>query len=282
MTIKQQGGIFGRNPTFNDLTVDGSTSLDTLTVDGQLAVDGNVLKVDPTNNRVGVNLDSPATPFHTVGAIRSSNNAASTFQADLANNYLRTNSSNFYFDNFVVGGNFVWRVSNASVGDTTAMTLNSSGNLAFSNGKGIDFSATSGTGTSELFSDYEEGSFTPSLSFVGGSTGITHTLQYGSYRKIGDMVFVMGRIALSSKGSDTGQVRINLPYGVSATSGENGGAALVYGKNFTSVTSDNLTINGVGNTATASMFPATTGTSLTDANILNNTDFIFNFSYIAS
>ncbi len=29
MTIKQQGGIFGRNPTFNDVDVEG-----TLTVDG--------------------------------------------------------------------------------------------------------------------------------------------------------------------------------------------------------------------------------------------------------
>ena len=30
-------------------------------------------------------------------------------------------------------------------------------NLAFSSGNGIDFSATAGTGTSELFSDYEQG-----------------------------------------------------------------------------------------------------------------------------
>jgi hypothetical protein len=204
MTIKQQGGIFGRNPTFNNVAVDG-----TLTVD----------QIVEKTAAAGISLDG--------------------------------------------------------------VTLKD-GNVVLANGKGIDFSATSGTGTSELFSDYEEGSFTPSLSFVGGSTGITHTLQYGSYRKIGDMVFVMGRIALSNKGSDTGQVRINLPYGVSATSGENGGAALVYGNNFTSVTSDNLVINGIGNTATASMFPPTTGSSLTDANILNNTDFIFNFSYIAS
>lgn len=211
MTIKQQGGIFGRNPTFNDLTVDGSTSLDTLTVDGQLAVDGNVLKVDPTNNRVGVNIDSPATPFHTVGAIRSSNNAASTFQADLSNNQLKTNASNFYFDSFVVGGNFVWRVSNASVGDTTAMTLNSSGNLAFANGRGIDFSATSGTGTSELFDDYEEGTWSPD-SGVGSATAAS-----GVYTKIGRQVSVIGTLTFPVQ-TDAGLATITgLPFTSGAT-----------------------------------------------------------------
>ena len=215
MTIKQQGGIFGRNPTFNDLTVDGSTSLDTLTVDGQLAVDGNVLKVDPTNNRVGVNLDSPATPFHTVGTIRTSNNAASTFQADLSNNQLQTNASNFYFDSFVVGGNFVWRVSNASIGDTTAMTLNSSGNLAFSNGKGIDFSATSGTGTSELFDDYEKGTWTPKLDNVSA----TYTSQTGTYTKIGNLVTARFEIDVSSLDTaDTSGFQVGaLPFTVAAS-----------------------------------------------------------------
>jgi len=28
MTIKQQGGIFGRNPTFNNVTVDGTLTAD--------------------------------------------------------------------------------------------------------------------------------------------------------------------------------------------------------------------------------------------------------------
>jgi hypothetical protein len=36
MTIKQQGGIFGRNPTFNDVDVEG-----TLTVDGLPVTGGN-------------------------------------------------------------------------------------------------------------------------------------------------------------------------------------------------------------------------------------------------
>ena len=282
MTIKQQGGIFGRNPTFNDVTVDND-----LTVNKELTVleTASIARKSTDGDILTLKKDSTAvTKFGSVSGVvsyivldpRTSSAKGSGFlgsSADASEGIIQG-----------VDG------SGALAGGTITLgtlanpfkELYLGGDVHVASGQGIDFSATSGTGTSELFSDYEEGSFTPSLSFVGGSTGITHTLQYGSYRKIGDMVFVMGRIALSNKGSDTGQVRINLPYGVSATSGENGGAALVYGNNFTSVTSDNLVINGIGNTATASMFPATTGSSLTDANILNNTDFIFNFSYIAS
>ena len=38
MTIKQNGGVFGRNPTFNDVTAEGD-----LVVDGTLTIGGNVI-----------------------------------------------------------------------------------------------------------------------------------------------------------------------------------------------------------------------------------------------
>jgi hypothetical protein len=67
------------------------------------------------------------------------------------------------------------------------------GNLVIGTaGKGIDFSATSsgtGTMTSELLSDYEEGTFTPTI--VGSvSAGVgTYSYQVGRYTKIGNRVF---------------------------------------------------------------------------------------------
>jgi len=61
-------------------------------------------------------------------------------------------------------------------------------------GKGIDFSATSGTGTSELLADYEEGTFTPT--FNGSTPGTTtHSLQSGTYTKIGKVVYYNIRLA---------------------------------------------------------------------------------------
>ncbi|NDG03548.1 MAG: hypothetical protein EB119_10265, partial [Synechococcaceae bacterium WBB_34_004] len=61
-----------------------------------------------------------------------------------------------------------------------------SGNLVVADGKGIDFSATAGTGTSELFNDYEEGTFTPTL--ASGGTSVTYSNQLASYTKIGRLV----------------------------------------------------------------------------------------------
>jgi len=63
--------------------------------------------------------------------------------------------------------------------------------------------------------DYEEGTFTPVLTFGGGSTGITYSFQKGSYVKIGDLVSVNLWFYLSSKGTDTGDAVVTgLPFSV--------------------------------------------------------------------
>jgi len=52
MTIKQQGGIFGRNPTFNDVEADG-----TLTVTGQSTFNSNITVQNDVNPKISI-LDS--------------------------------------------------------------------------------------------------------------------------------------------------------------------------------------------------------------------------------
>ncbi len=62
----------------------------------------------------------------------------------------------------------------------------SAGNLVIgTSGKGIDFSATPGTGTSELLSDYEEGTWTPT---DASGAGLTFADAAGFYTKIGRVV----------------------------------------------------------------------------------------------
>lgn len=114
MTIRQNGGIFGRNPTFNNVTVDGILTVDQI--------------VEQTS-AAGITLDG--------------------------------------------------------------VTLKD-GNVVLADGKGIDFSATSGAGTSELFDDYEEGTWTPVIAdaATGGNTGTASVS--GLYTKIGDVVFLQG------------------------------------------------------------------------------------------
>lgn len=108
MTIKQHGGIFGRNPTFNNVTVDGILTVDQI--------------VEKTG-AAGITLDG--------------------------------------------------------------VTLKD-GNVVLADGKGIDFSATAGTGTSELFDDYEEGTWTATVGCTGNAT--TTTTVTGYYTKIGRQV----------------------------------------------------------------------------------------------
>jgi len=66
--------------------------------------------------------------------------------------------------------------------------LSMNDNIVMANGKGIDFSATSGTGTSELFDDYEEGTWTPSV--IAGAISGTNITYTGNYTKIGNTVTV--------------------------------------------------------------------------------------------
>lgn len=98
------------------------------------------------------------------------------------------------------------------VGSSTGdLTLNT-GNLVVSSGKGIDFSATSGTGTSELLADYEEGTWTATI--IGSTTAGTasYTSQTGSYTKVGNIVSITLYIDWNT-GTGTGALRISgLPF----------------------------------------------------------------------
>jgi hypothetical protein len=78
----------------------------------------------------------------------------------------------------------------------------STGNVVMSNGKGIDFSATPGTGTSELFADYEEGTWTPTDQ---SGAGLSFSTATGIYTKIGRMVYLQANITYPVTGN-TNQV----------------------------------------------------------------------------
>jgi hypothetical protein len=120
-------------------------------------------------------------------------------------------------------------------GDATLTT----GNVVVSNGKGIDFSATPGTGTSELFADYEEGTWT--AAFVCGTSGtitINNSYKTGTYIKVGKQVSVTGFFLVSSVSSPVGSLSISgLPYAiVNSTQNRAGCVAYAEGLSATAVT----------------------------------------------
>jgi hypothetical protein len=106
--------------------------------------------------------------------------------------------------------------------DSSGNVSIANGNLVFStSGKGIDFSATansSGTMTSELLSDYEEGTFTITISgSVSGSGNVSGT---GRYTKIGRLCYVFYRIDSQNFPTFSGQMRISLPFTAGGTANE--------------------------------------------------------------
>ena len=118
-------------------------------------------------------------------------------------------------------------VANLTAGraiSATQLTL-SSGNLIVASGQGIDFSATPGTGTSELFNDYEEGTWTPVD--ASGTLGVPLAFAVGNYSKIGRMVFASFMITYPAT-VDTNNASVGgLPFS-SMSGNQTGGSAITY------------------------------------------------------
>ena len=86
-----------------------------------------------------------------------------------------------------------------------------------------------GTGSTNKLSDYEEGTFTPSLDFGSGNTGITYGSASGKFVKVGNLVTVWIYLYITNKGTSTGQASvgglpfaINNPVGVFSPLGDRG------------------------------------------------------------
>eukprot|EP00918_Siedleckia_nematoides_P062916 GHVU01137039.1.p2 GENE.GHVU01137039.1~~GHVU01137039.1.p2 ORF type:complete len:321 (-),score=21.62 GHVU01137039.1:1764-2726(-) len=176
--------------------------------------------------------------------------------ADAANSGITIRSGtsgqgNIYFSDATGtgGGTFVGYVSYTHANDqmafqaggTVALTLAAAGaatlangltltdgNLVVAAGHGIDFSATSdgsGTATSELLSDYEEGTFTPAFAYsTAGNSSFGYSAQVGYYVKVGDIVHFQTNVRLNAftKGTGSGSF---LLYGLPYTAHNTGGYA---------------------------------------------------------
>jgi len=182
-------------------------------------------------------------------------------------------SNDVYIDSYgnsTTGGNIRLRprssngvVTEAVLIDPTRNVTISTGNLIIgTSGKGIDFDAAAG-GTSQLLDWYEEGTFTPIITFGGAHVGAVYNLQTGFYTRVGDLVTAMIEVGTSTKSSSTGTAEISgLPF---AATGVSVGALYP-----SSVTFADILINQV-QTSTVRTLPVeiTNGgsaTVLTDAN----------------
>ena len=104
--------------------------------------------------------------------------------------------------------------------DNTKQCETSANGLAFPDGKGIDFSATADGGSGsvdELLDDYEVGTFTATVTGIGGGTNPSFSAQSSSagYARIGGFVHVyvyLFNVNVSSSGSGTICTISGLPF----------------------------------------------------------------------
>ena len=214
MTIKQLGGIFGRNPEFNDIDAESLNVSGTITSNG-LTVDSNTLHVDPVNNFVGIRTQFPGEALTVNGNISFAGTSRVLYNIGTADTFLQTGTG----DVVVLRDN----------GGTETARFNSAG-IGFPSGKGIDFSATSGTGTSELLDDYEEGVFTGVLK-EGANTLVSAT---GYYTKVGEICTVWWKSIFTVSNANNGLITITgLPFPASGVDASGTAIARVLGTGVT-------------------------------------------------
>lgn len=169
----------------------------------------NALVINGGNNNVGIGADPLAsyagyTTLYVGGNTNFMSNTAAEasssvnyshnaqFDTDGSWEYIATDEASNYYQ---AGGGHYFRVaaSGSAGADITWVngpSIDVNGNLVFPSGKGIDFSATSnssGSMSSELLDDYEEGTWTPGIQATTGNSIESGTTS-GRYIKIGKQV----------------------------------------------------------------------------------------------
>lgn len=164
-----------------------------------------------SSGRVGIGTSSPSSPLH----VKAANNIIMSLQssdATVGNLYFNFRNDDGDEKGWVGYGssttddfgifNNESRDLNLGTSGTTRLQIKSAGDVEVKTGnlvigtagKGIDFSATSGTGTSELLTDYEEGTWSPVVADAS-SGGNTATGNFsGTYTKVGRIVTVHGYV----------------------------------------------------------------------------------------
>ena len=130
--------------------------------------------------------------------------------------------------------------SNASMifrtnGDVEAARFTSTGNLAFPSGQGIDFSATAGTGTSELLDDYEEGTWTPADN-SGAALAFANLSGNCHYTKVGNLVTCIFNITYPATADGTTCSITGLPFIAKNTTAAVAGGHFTYSGSTTPMT----------------------------------------------
>ena len=170
-----------------------------------------------------------------------------------------------------------------TIGATGDITNHTGNFVVGTSGKGIDFSATPGTGTSELLADYEEGTWTPTL--AGGTTAGDYALSSinAYYTKIGNQVTVNARFTVTVNSAGTGTAKFGgLPYAKGANqyiAGSVYSSGVTYAANIISLSIESWTSGSSSDFTITGVRSATTVSDLAVTNIASTNSFYMTFTY---
>jgi hypothetical protein len=161
-----------------------------------------------------------------------------------------------------------------------ATTVGVGGVTPSGSGSGVQFPATQSASTdANTLDDYEEGTWTPTLAFGGGSTGIVYGGRVGNYIKVGSLVTAQCAVDITNKGSSTGSASVSgFPFTVSGTFITIISSQLV---SWTGAGPCQLLLNS-GTTASFYGIPNGVGlgwTALTNTDFANTSQFYFTMVY---
>tara|TARA_R110000803_G_scaffold138193_1_gene205027 strand:- start:1683 stop:2552 length:870 start_codon:yes stop_codon:yes gene_type:complete len=280
MSIKQNGGVFGRNPTFNDVTIEGE-----LTFDGDIDINSD-LKISQDFEVVGDSgFGAAPNSSYRINALDTSSVVMAVTRDGTDGDAIQIfNGAAFGTRCLGFGVNGSHGTINNQYGNievTTSSTLIgkfTANGFAPENGKGIDFSATAGTGTSELFDDYEEGTWQPVYTSTTNAANNVNNSRVGYYTKVGNVVYATAYLVGNDLSgiTSTDPVRIGgLPFASSSTSAGNDQAVNVAQYRYLLTTDHTflvpnassyvgVTTDGFSGATYATLFqyPSSTGTSL--------------------
>jgi len=180
-------------------------------------------------------------------------------------------------------------MNNVAIGGTTALAGSfttvtaTTGNVVIgTSGQGVDFAATPGTGTSELLADYEEGTWTPTVSGSTTAGTGTYNAAVGRYTKVGCVVTAQAYINLANHTGTGDLLLTGLPFTQRNVSDLYGSISIGYLNNLALTALNVATGFGVFNTTSVSVMQYPTGGGATNAVPIDTAfTIMYSYTYIA-
>tara|TARA_R100000278_G_C5475714_1_gene166349 strand:+ start:137 stop:1237 length:1101 start_codon:yes stop_codon:yes gene_type:complete len=207
------------------------------TFTGDLTVDTSTLKVDSTNNRVGIGTINPSQALTVNGAGARIYLTGANEDIDMdgsANGQIQIDG-NGYTGAIALNANGL-QIYNNSAGRAIIFGTNETERMRILSGGGLTFNGD--TAAANALDDYEEGTWTPTYSGSTTNPTVSYTEQHGEYVKIGRQVIARLELKTSSFSGGSGIVTVGgLPFTTTSNDGARSGNLIVgYSQGFASTT----------------------------------------------